>query len=248
MSTRSVLLPLVVLSGFVVIVLPVRIGFTTWTTVLSGSALLLFLFTIYLTRRNHVFTVDKSIEIKKWRILARPFAILFIPVRTVAGQKFLIYLLGVLAIIFIVADLYRIFTKRSISYIFKKSEFQRFSSMTSFLVAVFIIFLLFPPEVAYLCLTFIIFGDVAAKMAGYSFGRTKIIHDKTLEGSMGFLTGCLFTGFILCSVFDFQFEYLMIGALCATVTELFSHRIDDNFTVGIITGVCLQALSYFQVL
>jgi glycerol-3-phosphate acyltransferase PlsY len=131
---------------------------------------------------------------------------------------------------------------------FKKAEFQRFSSMTSFLVASFIIFLLFAPEVSYLCLTFIIFGDMAAKLAGIGYGRTRIIHEKTLEGSLGFLTGCLFAGFLVISGFEIGFGYLVIGAVCATFAELFSHHIDDNFTVGIITGGCLQAMIYFQVL
>jgi len=164
------------------------------------------------------------------------------------GQKFLLYLLGGLSLFFIGADLYRLFSKRRMSRFFKKNEFQRFSSMTSFLVAIFIVFLLFPAPVAYLCLCFILFGDMGAKLTGLRFGRTTIIHDKTLEGSLGFLTGSLYTGFILCTVLNIEFSYLIIGAFVATVVELFSYHMDDNFTVGILTGGCLMALKYFQVI
>jgi dolichol kinase len=41
---------------------------------------------------------------------------------------------------------------------------------------------------------------------------------------------------------------LLIGAVFATLAELFSINLDDNFTVGILTGGCLDALIYFQVI
>lgn len=189
-----------------------------------------------------------TVELKWWRIIARPFAMLFIPLRILAGHRALLCLLGVLSAVFIAIDLYRIFSRRKMSLLFKRSEFQQFSSMTSFLVAIFIVFLLFPSGISYLCLTFIIFGDMAAKFTGIRFGRTKIIHGKTLEGSLGFLAGCLITGFLICTILDIPIGYLLLGSLCATVVELFSFRVDDNFTVGVITGGCLQALVYFQVL
>jgi glycerol-3-phosphate acyltransferase PlsY len=132
--------------------------------------------------------------------------------------------------------------------LFKKKESKRFSSMSSFLVAVSILFLLFHTQVAYLCLIFILFGDMAGKFAGIRFGRTKIIQDRTLEGSLGFLTGCLYAGFILCSVLHIEFACLLVGAVFATLSELLSFSLDDNFTVGILTGGCLEALMYFQVI
>ena len=89
---------------------------------------------------------------------------------------------------------------------------------------------------------------MTAKLIGLKYGRRVIIHNRTLEGSLGFLTGCIFAGYILMLIFGFSFTYLMIGALCATLAELFSFGMDDNFTVGILTGGCLAALQYFQVL
>jgi len=203
---------------------------------------------IFLFRRKGMAVKGKDVELKKWRIIARPFALLFIPIHVFMGDRVLLYLLGALAIVFIATDLYRLFSRRQLSLFYKKTEIQRFSSMTSFLVAVFIIFLLFPPEVSYLCLTFIVFGDLAAKISGLKFGRIKLIHGKTLEGSLGFLTGCLYAGSVICMIFGFSCSYLLIGALCATLAELFTFYVDDNFTIGILTGVTLQALQYFQVI
>lgn len=247
-STRSIVVPLLVLLSFMAIILPIRYGLSSWSVLSSSSAIILFFTVFFLWGRRMTLKKDKSIEMKWWRIYARPLALVFIPFRICLGHRSLLYFLGGLCIIFIGTDLYRILAGRKMSFAFKKEEFRRFSSMTSFLVAVFIVFLIFPPEVSYLCLTFIIFGDVTAKFTGMGFGKTGIIHGKTLEGSLGFLSGCLFTGFVVSSIFQIPFGYLIIGAFCATIVELFSHHVDDNFTVGIITGGCLQALIYFKIL
>jgi dolichol kinase len=38
---------------------------------------------------------------------------------------------------------------------------------------------------------------------------------------------------------------VLIGAVAATLIELFSTSIDDNFTVGIISGVIISAIRFF---
>jgi dolichol kinase len=187
-------------------------------------------------------------ELKWWRIIARPFALLFIPIDIYFGHAILLYLIGGLCVIFIGIDLYRIFSKNPLTSLFKRKEAHRFSSMTSFLVSVFISFLLFHDQVAYLCLVFIIFGDLAAKMVGVRFGRRRLIYGRTLEGSLGFLGGSLVSGFILCAILHIEFSWLLIGAFVATLVELFSFYLDDNFTVQILTGGCLEALIYFEVI
>jgi glycerol-3-phosphate acyltransferase PlsY len=247
-ATRNFRVVLIVILTFQALILPVWFGFRTWTLAASGSALLYFAVVLHYTIRKRNAAIRNSDEIKVWRIIARPFALLFIPVRHYIGLRFLLYLLGGLSLLFIATDLYRLISRTTISSLFKRSEQKRFSSMSSFLVAIFIVFLLFPPEVSYLCLCFIIFGDMAAKMTGARFGRTVIIHGRTLEGSLGFLTACLYSGYILCIIFEIPVSYLAIGAFAATLTELFSHHVDDNFTVGLITGGCLQALKYFLII
>ncbi|MBN1388072.1 MAG: hypothetical protein JW965_06460 [Bacteroidales bacterium] len=247
-AARNLLVPAMIFLAFMLIALPLYFGINIRTGIVFIVLLILLVLSVRAANRKGIFTIDGHVESKKWRIIARPLALLFIPINIYLGHTFLLYLLGILSIIFILTDLYRLFSRKELSLFFKKTEFQRFSSMTSFLVAVFIVFLLFREEVANLCLTFIIFGDMAAKFMGLKYGRTRIIQTRTLEGSLGFLTGCIFAGYILMLIFDFRFSYLLIGALCATLAELFSFSMDDNFTVGILTGGCLAALQYFQVL
>ena len=247
-ATRNFRIVLLVILSFLALILPLWFGFRAWTLAASGSALLCFALVLQHAIRKRKASIRNSDEIKLWRIISRPFALLFVPIRHFIGLRFLLYLLGGLSLLFIAMDLYRIISSKTMSSLFKKSEQKRFSSMSSFLVAIFIVFLLFPPEVSYLCLCFIIFGDMAAKMAGTRFGRTVIIHGRTLEGSLGFLTACLYSGYMLCILFEIPVSYLAIGTLAATLTELFSHHVDDNFTVGLLTGACLQALNYFRII
>ncbi len=247
-AARNVLVPAMIFFIFMLITLPLYFGINIWILIALAVLVTLLALSVCMAKRNGVFTLESRVELKKWRIIARPFALLFIPINIYLGHSLLLYLLGILSIIFILTDLYRLFSRQKLSLFFKKTEVQRFSSMTSFVVAIFIVFLIFPEEMAYLCLAFIIFGDMAAKLIGLKYGRTKIINTRTLEGSLGFLTGCIFAGYILLVIFDFRFSYLVIGALSATLSELFSFSMDDNFTIGILTGGCLAALQYFQVI
>ena len=247
-ASRNHLVPALVLFSYLAIILPVCYGPRAWVIATASVFLVALAWILCLSGKKGLFVIEPDPELKKWRIIARPFAMLFIPIHLYLGEDFLLYLLGVLAMIFIATDLYRLFSRHQLSLFYKRKESQRFSSMTSFLVAIFILFLLFPREISYLCLAFIIFGDLAAKLFGLGFGHIKLIHGRTVSGSLGFLTGCIYAGSVICLIFGLPFSYLLAGALVATVTELFTHHVDDNFTIGILTGGTLYALHYFQVI
>lgn len=244
-ASRSLVATSLVASSFLTLLLPLWYGPDPAIFIIAGCCFIIFLVTLWFALRSDFFNYLAGRDIKKWRILARPFAFLFIPINIFFGHRFLIILLGYLALISIGIDLFRLFSKKQFSQIFKKKEAKHFSSMTSFLVAVFIVFLLFPAEIGYLCLAFIIIGDLFSKFTGIKYGRNHLIHDRTLEGSLGFMTGCLYGGIILYTIFSFNIIWVIVGALAATLTELFSWKIDDNFSVGVITGCVLICLKYF---
>lgn len=244
-ATRSFITSALILFSFISILLPVRFGTSPLIISLSAVFLLSSVIILIYAFRSGFFDFIIGRDIKKWRIFARPFALLFIPIDIYIGHRFLIILLGYLALIIIGLDLYRIISKRQLSLIFKQKEARHFSSMTGFLVSVFIVFLLFPSNIAYLCLVFILFGDLFSKIIGIKYGKTHLIHERTLEGSMGFLAGCLYAGIVLNVIFNLSLTWLIAGSIVATLTELFSWKIDDNFSVGIITGCVLICLKFF---
>ena len=184
-------------------------------------------------------------DVKVWRIAARPFALLFVAIDVIWDRRIVLVVIGVLALIFIVTDLVRLFSKAEIGAIFKRKEAKRFSSMTLFLVATFLTFLLFPDGISYIALACITVGDFFSKLLGMRYGRRLLYRKKTLEGSLGFLAGSLTASYCIAVLVDVPILFVLIGAGVATIVELFSERIDDNFTVSIVTGGFLTAIRFF---
>ena len=184
-------------------------------------------------------------EMKIWRIVARPFALLFLLIDILAGRQALLFVIGIVALVFIIVDFVRLATKKSVNAIFKKKEANRFSSMTLFLVSAFLTFLIFPAGIPYVSLICITFGDFFSKVIGIHFGTMKLYKSRTLQGTLGFLAGSLLFNTIASSLFAIPLVYVVVGSCTAALTELFSEAIDDNFSVSIVTGGVLTALRYF---
>ena len=195
--------------------------------------------------RGGVFSIPPGIELKAWRIITRPFALLFIPIEVLWGPRVILIVIGSVAAVFIAGDLARIFFNIHSNALYKKGERRTFSSMTAYLVAVFLVFLLFPRPISWLSLAFLTIGDLYGKLIGIRFGRTRLVGKRTLEGSLGYVTGALVAGTIMHAVVAFPVLYLAIGTVGAAAIELFSRDIDDNLTVGLLSGAILSVVKVF---
>jgi dolichol kinase len=184
-------------------------------------------------------------ERKLWRIIARPFALLFVPIDLFWGRKTTLLVLGAVAMVFILIDLIRLLGRWEIATLIKAKEARRFSSMTYFLLAVFVAFLAFPAEIPYLALCFTAMGDLFGKLIGYRFGRTRLHGSKTLEGALAFFAGSFAAGYTLRLLVALPLSFIILGGAFAAVVELFSERLDDNFSVPLLSGGLLMALRYF---
>ncbi len=182
-----------------------------------------------------------------WRLLLRPAAIILVVFYLTRNKKDALYLVGGVALFFVLIDLIRLIYRKfntllfKTKEIFKNKEYRKFSSITLFLAACFLAFLLFERRIASLAVTFIIFGDFFSKYFGLRFGKVKIF-DKTLEGSLAFFNACLLAGFILLHYIDFSLIIFLCGALVATIVEALPLGVDDNFSVAIISGSVMQLL------
>lgn len=195
--------------------------------------------------RTGVFRLPGTVPVKYWRIIARPFALLFVPIDIHLGPRFTVVLIGIVALVFIAGDLVRMLSRMHSTAIYTERERKRFSSMTAFLVAVFIVFLVFPQAIAYLALGFLTVGDMYGKLLGIRFARVPLIGGRTLSGSLGFVTGSLIAGYVIYLFVPYPVVFLFVGAPVAAAIELFSTGFDDNFTVGILSGVVLYVLRVF---
>ena len=244
-ASRSGDLTALVAFLFLSIVTLLELHFSSRGLLMASLSLYCFALAIRGTVRQRVFVLDTEIEMKWWRVIARPFALLLIPIDLLFGRTVLLSIMAGIGVILIGTDIFRILSRHQLQLLFKKKESKRFSSMTSFVVAVFIIFLVFRGIVPYLGLAYITIGDMFSKIIGIKFGKHRLLRDRTLEGSLGFLAGSFTAGWVICSLLPVPTYVVFAGPIFATGAELFSMDLDDNFTVGIVTSGFLFALHYF---
>lgn len=189
-----------------------------------------------------------------WRILMRPFALLFIPLYFFFSKFVVLFVLGFVLFFFFVLDLLRILIAKVENYfqigfiknfrVFKEKERGRISSITNFLLGVFISFALFERSIAFATLGFVSLGDLMSKWVGINFGRSKIFKnpEKTLEGSLAFLGAALTVAFFLWFKKLIPFYVVFLGAIVAFIVEAIPNPIDDNFSIPVVSGTIMEIL------
>lgn len=186
-----------------------------------------------------------------WRLFIRPAAILLAIYYLNNTKREALMLTGILTLIFLLLDFTRLLSKKINTFFFKKikdlykpKEYKKFSSMTNFLVAIFITFLLFEKSIAILATLFLIFGDFFSKFFGIYFGRTQIFQ-KSLEGSLAHFNACLLVGYLFLHFVSVPITVYLAGAFVATCTELLPMGIDDNLSVAILSASAMSAFQLF---
>jgi len=92
-------------------------------------------------------------------------------------------------------------------------------------------------------------GDPAAGWFGRAFGRTKLIGNRTLEGSLAFVVMSAPCAFLVLFLFHPELDTLAaiaiaIGAsIAGAIAELFASKFDDNFLVPVASGTAALALT-----
>lgn len=142
------------------------------------------------------------------------------------------------------------FLIRLLGPVLRDHEEEDFAGASYILSASFLTILLFHKSAAIAAISFIILGDIAAALIGRRFGKTKIPwsltkvissgnNRKSLEGSLSCLLMCLVVAMV---VPQLPLWIGIIGAVTATVAEGVSLPINDNFSVPLLSGLCMQLL------
>ncbi len=180
-----------------------------------------------------------------WRVVLRPVAVLFILYYVHYSRKATLLLIGAVSFIFLYLDFVRLRSKRinqelitKVQPLFKIKEQGRLSSMSFFMVAAFLTVLFFDKMIAIASLMFLIFGDLFAKIFGLAYGKHRLFH-KTIEGSLAYFASALIGIYILTTAMQAPLPLLVVGAIAATIVESLPLRIDDNFSVAIVSGTVM---------
>ncbi|MBM4359275.1 MAG: hypothetical protein FJ096_14330 [Deltaproteobacteria bacterium] len=98
--------------------------------------------------------------------------------------------------------------------------------------------LLFPLPICALAVATVAFADPAASLVGRRWGRTKLVGQRSLEGTSAFALVATVVGFAALMIWhraEFSPARALVVALCAgvgsAITELVSGKVDDNLSV-----------------
>lgn len=227
---------------------------TVFTCLVIGYILFIDIFNI-VREGGYVLRNETKTTLKFWRFVLRPVALLFLVFNEYISSTFALVILGAVTSCFLVFDIIRLshskinlLILRSFISIFKQKEEHRLSSMTLFLIAYTITFLLFDKPIVYTVITFLIFGDMFAKFFGLQYGRMKLLN-KTLEGTMAHLSACIVAGLIVSNHFPIVSSVslhpslmALIGAGVSTIVEVIPMGVDDNLSIALITAIILRIL------
>jgi dolichol kinase len=131
----------------------------------------------------------------------------------------------------------------------RPQERYRVNSATFYLLALTLIVIFTPLQAACAGALVLAFGDPLASAIGSRWGRTKLVHDKSLQGSLAFFGSAfaVLVGYFLLSAPQLAWpQALSAAASLAAVgalVELFSDKLDDNFTVPV--AVALMGMLWF---
>lgn len=153
--------------------------------------------------------------------------------------------MGILLAIFGTLEITRRFSSRWNDYLVDKvfglisrpHERGQTNGATWFLIALFVIVLIFPKKVDLAAVLILGLADPAASICGKLWGRKKLLGEKSYVGSLVFLI----VAFLIALPFAISGHSVLYGvfaafiiALAGALTELLITKIDDNFTIPVV--------------
>lgn len=133
--------------------------------------------------------------------------------------------------------------------ILRSSELNKLAGTTYLLTSVIFISLLFSSSIVSLSLLFLAFADPIASFVGIKWGRHKIFGHKSYQGFFAALVVCTVLTFLFLNYYHFSENLILISllcGLCGALAELIPlGQMDDNFTMPILSSICLYFLFIF---
>jgi dolichol kinase len=160
----------------------------------------------------------------------------------VAGRLVALIFVSALLAALIIAEFLRVKGRVKMGFVtrqLKEKELSKPTGSAFYCVAALITFLVFDKYPACAALFVLALADPASSIVGRVWGQRKLLYGKTIKGTTAFF----FTALITLMCFPFGPWTVLVGALTATVTELFSVKlIDDNLSIPLLTALALHLM------
>jgi len=159
-----------------------------------------------------------------------------------------VWIIAGVALIAVTLETTRLFSARWNSFLVQRvfgaisrpREMYRINGATWYTFAILTAILAFPMRATELGVIVLALADPAAALAGKRWGRRRIWRDKTVVGAAMFFVVAWAIGFVFSLVVPggpVGFERLIMAtvvALVGVVAEVFTERIDDNYTIPVL--------------
>ncbi|MBS1969931.1 MAG: hypothetical protein JSU04_06465 [Bdellovibrionales bacterium] len=133
--------------------------------------------------------------------------------------------------------------------IMRTHEIHRIAGTTYLLSGVCVIVALFPRPVVALTLLFLAFADPIASFVGIKYGKDKVFGHKSIQGFMAAFGVCALLTAIFLSYFNIMIDRVIVVSLLAGLIGALAElipigKMDDNFTLPVLSGFGLYILFY----
>jgi len=126
----------------------------------------------------------------------------------------------------------------------RENERERLTGTAPYILGIGLSLLFYRSDIATAAVCFLAVGDVAATTVGERYGRTKIIGQKSLEGTLAFVAAASAAGFLLnLAGVHLMHGLVMAGVITAAATELLPLPLNDNLTVPLASGGVMELIS-----
>lgn len=136
------------------------------------------------------------------------------------------------------------FIQTRFSSFIRKNEENKLTGTAPYVLGIGLSLWLFRTEIATAAICFLAFGDVAATAVGERYGRTKISGEKSLEGTLAFVSVAATVGFLLpLTGVHLMHGIILAGAITAAGVELVPLPVNDNLVIPLVSGGMMELIA-----
>lgn len=167
------------------------------------------------------------------------------------GRRNALVCYGLLFMVVLAVDITRLrvpafnqFIQTRLSSFIRKNEANKITGTAPYVLGIGLTLLFYGTDIATAAICFLAFGDVAATTVGERYGRTKIVGDKSLEGTLAFAVIAVASGLALPLVgVHLAPGLIAAGSFVAAGVELVPLRVNDNLVIPVVSGGAMELIA-----